>query len=179
MRLTFAVHEHERDVEEVEAIVRFACEPLDRAIGKVVAVKIVEPFEKASIPTGWAISGGRKWAGRVKNCIILRLPYEGVAKYGVPRVCYHAFDWERHGSTQAFDEQVAVLHEAGEPKFKRWPIYVVHDWREALIHIAAHEIRHIAQYENGRSRSEVDCEEFALARLEAWRGVTQPEEVVS
>lgn len=169
MNLRFAVHEHERDQEEVERLVRFACEPLDRQIGKTVAVKIVEPFEKARVPTGWATGEGRRWAGRVKNCILLRLPYDGMAKYGVARVCYHALDWERHGSPDAFDAQVAAAHAAGESKFGRWPIYVVNDWREALVHIAAHEILHIAQYENGRSRSEVACEEYALARLVAFR----------
>lgn len=168
--LRFKIHDHDRDVAEVEEIVGFALAPLDRALeGVPVAVKIVEPNGTADIHTGWASSGGRKWAGRVKHVIILKLPDERIAKYGVPRVCYHAFDYERHGSPRSFDKRVALLYEYGHAKFKRWPIYVVNDWREALVHIAAHEGRHIAQYVNDRSRSEVDCEEFALARLIAWR----------
>jgi hypothetical protein len=169
VRLRFAIHKHDRDEGEVEDIVRFAFAPLARALeGITVAVKIQEP-NGHQIPTGWATSGGRRWAGRVKHCVITGLPDEAEAKYRVPRVCYHAFDYDRDGSPSAFDAEVAKVWESGGVKWKRWPIYVVTDWREALVHIAAHEGRHIAQYVNHRSRSEVDCEEYALARLVAWK----------
>jgi hypothetical protein len=167
--LRFGIHKHDRDVAEVESLVRFALDPLDRALeGIAVAVKIEEP-NGHRIPTGWATSNGRKWAGRVRHCVIVGLPDETKAKYGIPRVCYHAFDYERDGSPAAFDAEIAKVWESGGVKWKRWPIYVVNDWREALIHIAAHEGRHIAQYVNDRSRSEVDCEQYAASRIEAWR----------
>lgn len=60
-----------------------------------------------------------------------------------------------------------------EPKHpyggKRSPFIVHNDWKEGLIAIAAHEARHIYQYRNGKSRSEVDAEKFAAKRLDAYR----------
>lgn len=49
------------------------------------------------------------------------------------------------------------------------PEFTVADWREALIAVAAHEIRHIAQFRHGLRRSEVDAERAALAALRRWR----------
>lgn len=51
----------------------------------------------------------------------------------------------------------------------RSPFIEVRDWREALVAIAAHEGRHVQQFQRSRPRSEVDAERFAAKRLEAFR----------
>src|SRR5690348_1186787 len=38
-------------------------------------------------------------------------------------------------------------------------------WREELVHLAAHEARHVAQYRSGRPASELDAEAWAAAVL--------------
>jgi hypothetical protein len=56
----------------------------------------------------------------------------------------------------------------------RFPFFVCHDWREWLVKLAAHEARHIAQFRARAVCSELDCERFALARLEQWRAARRP-----
>ena len=69
------------------------------------------------------------------------------------------------GTRAAYDE-LAALPAAGHTHFDRWPIFVVHDWQEAFVHLAAHEARHLVQAERRLPcRSEVDCEEFAMRML--------------
>jgi hypothetical protein len=52
---------------------------------------------------------------------------------------------------------------------KRAPVLEYRNWREGLVAIAAHEARHIHQYQHGKPRSEVDCERFAAKALERYR----------
>jgi hypothetical protein len=52
---------------------------------------------------------------------------------------------------------------------KRSPLILMRDWREALVAVAAHEARHIWQFETGARRSEVDAEQFAAQRLAEYR----------
>ena len=52
---------------------------------------------------------------------------------------------------------------------KRAPVIVCRDWREALVMLAAHEARHIHQFQHNKPRSEVDCERFAAKALERYR----------
>lgn len=52
---------------------------------------------------------------------------------------------------------------------KRSPILVFESWREALVAVAAHEGRHVWQYQHDTPRSEVDAEQAAGSRLEAFR----------
>jgi hypothetical protein len=55
---------------------------------------------------------------------------------------------------------------------KRAPLIVCRDWREALVAVAAHEARHIQQYQRNKPRSEVDCERFAAKALDRYRAET-------
>ena len=57
----------------------------------------------------------------------------------------------------------------GNGRYQRAPAIKLGDWREALIMLAAHEARHIWQYQYDKPRSEVDCERFAARRLDAYR----------
>lgn len=52
---------------------------------------------------------------------------------------------------------------------KRSPLIMYNNWREALVGVSAHEARHVYQFRTGKRVSEVDCERFALKRLEAYR----------
>ncbi len=47
-------------------------------------------------------------------------------------------------------------------------------WREELVHLAAHEARHVAQYRSGRPASELDAEAWAAAVLAGWAGGPDP-----
>jgi hypothetical protein len=60
----------------------------------------------------------------------------------------------------------AIRHPYGG---KRSPLIVCNNWREALVAIAAHESRHIYQFQHNKRRSEVDCERFAARALERYR----------
>jgi hypothetical protein len=51
----------------------------------------------------------------------------------------------------------------------RFPFFTYADWREWLVHTAAHEARHIHQYRHGAPCSEVDCERFAEKVLRRYR----------
>ena len=51
----------------------------------------------------------------------------------------------------------------------RWPEDTLHDWREALVNVAAHEGKHIEQYREGTGRSEVACHHFASYVLRRYR----------
>jgi hypothetical protein len=63
-------------------------------------------------------------------------------------------------------------HEVG-PR-NRFPFFVCRDWEEWLVKLAAHEARHIDQFRNGLSRSEIDCERFAVAKLAEFRRLRAP-----
>lgn len=47
--------------------------------------------------------------------------------------------------------------------------YVMHNWREAVVAITAHELTHIDQFRNNRRASEAECEAAALTALRAFR----------
>ena len=49
------------------------------------------------------------------------------------------------------------------------PIVSMADWQEALMAVAAHEARHIWQYQHNAPRSEVDAERYSAGRLALWR----------
>jgi hypothetical protein len=64
-------------------------------------------------------------------------------------------------------------HETG-PR-NRFPFFVCHDWEEWLVKLAAHEARHIEQFRSGESCSELDCERFAVRKLDHFRSVRGPQ----
>jgi hypothetical protein len=49
------------------------------------------------------------------------------------------------------------------------PIVSMADWREALVAVAAHEARHIWQFQHESPRSEVEAERYSAGRLGLWR----------
>ena len=54
---------------------------------------------------------------------------------------------------------------------KRAPLIQMRDWREGLVVLAAHEGRHLWQFQANQPRSEVDCERFAAEILVEWRSL--------
>ncbi len=72
---------------------------------------------------------------------------------------------DRRGNRR-LERQVVDQHGYGG---KRSPVLVFHDWREALVAVAAHEARHVWQYQHARTRSEVDAEQRAGHSLEQYR----------
>ena len=51
----------------------------------------------------------------------------------------------------------------GEPRLE------VHNWQEALIHIAAHELTHLMQYRRSKRYSELDAQIIGNNRVKEWR----------
>ena len=51
------------------------------------------------------------------------------------------------------------------------PVVQVHDWLEELVHLAAHEARHVAQFRLGLTKSEVDAERWAAATVDRYRSL--------
>jgi hypothetical protein len=58
----------------------------------------------------------------------------------------------------------------------RFPFFVFDDWREWLVKLAAHEAKHIEQFRNDLSCSEIDCERFAVAKLDEFRSLRRARE---
>jgi hypothetical protein len=54
-------------------------------------------------------------------------------------------------------------------RFRRAEPITLRSWQEDLVHLAAHEARHIHQYRFGLPASELDAERWAAGRLAAWR----------
>jgi integrase len=55
------------------------------------------------------------------------------------------------------------------PRRKTAPSITVHDWRERLLALVAHEAFHVRQFREGLRRSEVSAERWADSVLRAWR----------
>jgi hypothetical protein len=59
-------------------------------------------------------------------------------------------------------------------RFRRAEPITLRSWQEDLVHLAAHEARHIHQYRFRLSASELDAERWAAGRLEVWRSRHDP-----
>lgn len=91
----------------------------------------------------------------------------GEALDGLPaRDLRRARSRPRSGEAHALERREYRTHGYGGV---RSPIVAMGDWREALVAVAAHEARHIWQYQHDAQRSEVEAERYSAARLEAWR----------
>lgn len=74
----------------------------------------------------------------------------------------------RIGSPERFPEE-HVYPGKTDP---RWPRVTLADWREALVHLAAHEGLHVEQMREGVRTSEVRAERFAGRMLKLYRRTT-------
>lgn len=54
-------------------------------------------------------------------------------------------------------------------KAKCNPTYTLHDWKEALVEIAAHELQHCEQFRHNRKRSEIETETAGVRALGRYR----------
>jgi len=55
------------------------------------------------------------------------------------------------------------------PKLKTAPMYLISNWKEAIIALTAHELYHIKQKRTGKRASEVRAERWAFKRLQECR----------
>lgn len=60
-------------------------------------------------------------------------------------------------------------HTWSYPGLKTAPKVTFASWQEELLHLSAHEANHVRQHRNGRSRSEIRCERWALKQLDRYR----------
>ncbi len=72
---------------------------------------------------------------------------------------------DRQGNSW-LERQIVKQHGYGG---QRSPVLTFADWREVLVSVATHEARHIWQYQHQKTRSEVDAEQQAGVRLDAYR----------
>lgn len=119
----------------------------------------------------------RRLAVNVKNS---RRPYRGRTYATVPSISPISAepDIERLvtigiGAPECFPLDTAIgqpgaLHGYGG---RRSPIITMIDWREALVAVAAHEARHVWQFQHEAPGSEIDAERFAAARLDEYRAL--------
>jgi hypothetical protein len=189
---------HLRDPGEIVALSEFVIGLVHGEVPSL-AVRVMKPG-KHDYPSGWAHQEQTQWAtllyprrGKLRSAMYamtVRTITDSATVLGHPHVCWHAVGVKaldkrgeyvervtEHGDPfwtfEAFDEYQRPAQEAwarGERMLGRWPIYVLHNWREAFVHTFAHELNHIVQYHHGRKRhSEVGCERFALYALESYR----------
>lgn len=106
--------------------------------------------------------------GLCVNVKRLTLPtWKGMAYEGVPYVS-NAPAGAEYLVTLAVGE--TIEYPAKPYRFRRGePDYEIRDWREAFVHVAAHEAKHIEQYRENLPRSEVRCNVFASYMLERYR----------
>jgi hypothetical protein len=156
------LHDHDLDAARVSEIVDF-----------VVRRPQVEPLDgDLAIRVRGARGGGYaadrllhrfpKWAGRARFAVSVATNRE--EDWPSLHVCGHASTLGR----VPYDQRVARF-DAGDRRLGRWPMTLIADRYEWLVHVLAHEIRHVVQFDRGRSTSEVDCEIFAEQILDEWR----------
>lgn len=181
------LHEHERDPVEAESVVRFALELACEGLPPI-GFRLWTPSSH-DYPAGYAHWGSRQPAW-LNSCYTSRSPRPSGARaisicvvsdaspvLGQPHVCWHASGPKRAlrarreagEHVEEYQPEAVAALAAGEAYVGRWPIVTLDDWREALVHTAAHEIHHLALYWRGAKQSEVACERRAAFVLREWR----------
>lgn len=61
-----------------------------------------------------------------------------------------------------------------DPRLKTGPEVLLESWRDELLHISAHEARHIHQFRHRLRRSELDAERWAAAALDRYQELRRP-----
>lgn len=169
------VNDSTRPPGEVEFMLRWVLDRPQVDLSEGVAVRVLDAGGRSGGHySGDAADrrrhGARAWAEGARYHVRLTLPLDNWEGYGVHRVCWHSTAAARwNGGKGSLFAHLANRVEQGDTKFGRWPIYVAEDWREVFIHLAAHEVRHLVQFDRGMRISEVDCEEWAAHMLEEWR----------
>lgn len=128
---------------EVKALVRFATSELDM---RRVCVNVKN---SSRVRSGYAYDHVPAMSNAPAGC-----RYLITIKLGGPE------NWPR---------EEAYHNGNGARRGGRWPEIDIADWREALVHLAAHEGKHIDQYQSRTKCSEVACEHFAAYMLDHYR----------
>lgn len=167
------LNESSRAPGEVEAILAWTLGQVGRIEHGKIVVKVVDTDTHGS--HGFAFGNHRrpKWVGRYRYGVRLAIA-TGTTHFDFPRVCFHSAAAKKlaHGnSPEHYWGHIFDLYDAGERRFGRWPIYTIHDWREDLVHLAAHEFQHILSFDRADQVlvSEIRCELTAERVLDQWR----------
>jgi hypothetical protein len=148
--------------DEVAALVRYACSELDLPSKRSVLVRVSHTRIRASRRVGdgrWMYGA----SGRAFNCVH-RAP-------DVPRGA--AYEVLLHVGRP--DDFPVCWYDRGYPGVT---VGELHDWREGLVCIAAHELKHVEGYQRGvhvhnrkmtRREEEARCDAYASSVLTTWR----------
>lgn len=111
------------------------------------------------------------WCAGPPETIDRPASFSGLAYHGVPAGNWHPTT--RYAVTLKVPEPGEMAPHPYAWHYHRArtvPPVVVADWDEHLLHLAAHEARHVAQYARGAvGAGEVDAEEYARGVLTRWR----------
>ena len=164
---------------ELEAILQFVLDRPQVALSRRLAVRVVADSRRSCSDgfggCAYYPGGVPAWARRNRCHFAMTLSLASdVYPYGRPEVCTHSVEWSHlHGQlgSAAAWERLAVAAANGKPpRLQRWPIYQLDSWQEGFVHLAAHEARHLVQFDRQRRpHSEVDCEEWAVKLLNEYR----------
>lgn len=167
-----------RPDDQVREILDFVAAQIQLERG-TVAVRIAD-----GRGNGYAFDSHKpKWAGRHRHATRLSILAAGDPdedRYGRPLACWHSTRARQLAGEHGLEHVYQLWAEAyarGDRRFGRWPIYTINDWREALVHLAAHEFAHLLAFDRDRQRgrlSEIECELTAERVLEEWRA-THPD----
>lgn len=178
--ITVVHNGHGRDEQLVEECVKFAAGKLYLGTW-VLPVKVTHGRYRGGNGQEWdngcAYYYRPAWAKRfrtARHAVMCRVPSDDWYMWGRPDCCFHSKEAK---NTYRSAENVPGLgnpaaeeaHARGLATLGQWPIYIVNDWKECLVRIAAHELMHIAQRLRGGSQSEIACERYTQHRLEEWR----------
>lgn len=139
---------------DVRALIRFAVEPLDLP-HTVVLVNHTRQSELR----------------RANNALS---PYSGRAFYGMPERMRRISRTAKRairlsvGQPECFPMSRFSWRNGWDYAPGQWPLFRHRDWREALVHIAAHEGKHTEYQAERKAASELACELYAQRRLDEY-----------
>lgn len=127
-----------------------------------------------------AVAAADRLQGSVRRHVEDRLAerMSACAYYSLPPRLVRVRPGTRYLVTMRLPQRLEALSYPQELQYRRGgvpmptaPVVQVHDWLEELVHLAAHEARHVAQLRLGLTKSEVDAERWAAAAVERYRSL--------
>jgi len=126
---------------------------------------------------GDALAVAGRLGGRVRRHVDERLAerMSACAYYSLPSIARVRAD-TRYLVTMRLPRRLDALAYPQQLQYRRAgvvmptaPVVQVSSWLEELVHLAAHEARHVAQFRLGLPKSEVDAERWAASAVEQFR----------
>jgi hypothetical protein len=151
------------------------------------------PLADGTMPSVWIVISDEVAARHHQDVrVLVRTAFEGIDASGVEVRVERARRSGESFTGRAYDGRPArprsdpatrylvrlrvpgTLRNRGYPRSYRYPgrrtapLITVRDWRERLVALAAHEACHVRQFREGRRRSELEAERWALSAVQAW-----------